>query len=31
LREIAEATGAKVYEGDPKTINEVYSQIATFF
>jgi Ca-activated chloride channel family protein len=31
LRDIAEATGAQVYKGDPKTINEVYSQIATFF
>jgi Ca-activated chloride channel family protein len=31
LRQIAEATGAKLYKGDPKTINEVYSQIATFF
>ena len=31
LREIAEATGARMYEGDPKTISEVYSQIATFF
>ncbi|MBN1933861.1 MAG: VWA domain-containing protein [Anaerolineae bacterium] len=31
LRQIAEATGARLYEGDPKTINEVYSQIATFF
>ncbi len=31
LRQIAESTGAKLYEGDPKTINQVYSQIATFF
>lgn len=31
LRQISEATGAKVYKGDPQTIQEVYSQIATFF
>jgi Ca-activated chloride channel family protein len=31
LGRVAEATGAKLYSGDPKTISEVYSQIATFF
>jgi Ca-activated chloride channel family protein len=31
LHQIAEATGGKLYEGDPKTIHEVYAQIATFF
>jgi Ca-activated chloride channel family protein len=31
LKEIAEPTGGKMYEGDPKTIREVYAEIATFF
>ncbi len=31
LRQIAETTGAKFYESDPNTINQVYSQISTFF
>lgn len=31
LRQIAEATGGRLYEGDPNTINQVYSQISTFF
>jgi hypothetical protein len=28
---MAEATGGKMYAGDPKTINQVYAEIATFF
>jgi Ca-activated chloride channel family protein len=31
LQTIAEITGAKQYDGDPQTINEVYAVIATFF
>jgi Ca-activated chloride channel family protein len=31
LQQIAEPTGGKLYEGDPKTIREVYADIATFF
>jgi Ca-activated chloride channel family protein len=31
LQKIAEATGAKQYDGNPDTINEVYAIIATFF
>jgi Ca-activated chloride channel family protein len=31
LQQIAEATGAKQYDGDPETINEIYAIIATFF
>lgn len=31
LREIAEATGAKFYEGNPETIREVFKTISTFF
>jgi Ca-activated chloride channel family protein len=31
LREIAETTGGRQYEGDPQTIYEVYAEIATFF
>jgi Ca-activated chloride channel family protein len=31
LQQIAEPTGGKLYEGDPKTIREVYAEIATFF
>lgn len=31
LRQIAETTGAKMYESDPKTISTVYGEIATFF
>jgi len=31
LTRIAEATGGKMYSGDPKTINQVYAEIATFF
>jgi Ca-activated chloride channel family protein len=31
LKRLAEPTGGKQYEGDPKTINKVYSDIATFF
>lgn len=31
LKRIAEATGGKQYDSDPKTINSVYSDIATFF
>ncbi|MBN1640427.1 MAG: VWA domain-containing protein [Anaerolineae bacterium] len=31
LREIAETTGGREYEGDPETIYEVYAKIATFF
>ncbi len=31
LSRMAEATGGKTYAGDPKTINQVYAEIATFF
>jgi Ca-activated chloride channel family protein len=31
LQQIAEPTGGKLYTGDPKTIHEVYADIATFF
>ena len=31
LKQIAESTGGKQYDSDPKTINKVYSEIATFF
>jgi Ca-activated chloride channel family protein len=31
LKRIAEDTGGKQYDSDPKTINKVYSDIATFF
>ncbi len=31
LGQIAEPTGAQVYKGDPQTIQQIYSQIATFF
>lgn len=31
LTQIAEVTGGQQYEGDPKTISEVYAKIATFF
>jgi Ca-activated chloride channel family protein len=31
LQQIAEATGGKQYNSDPKTINKVYDDIATFF
>jgi Ca-activated chloride channel family protein len=31
LQQIAEATGARQYDGDPETINEIYAIIATFF
>ena len=31
LVQIAEATGAKQYDSDPKTIQKVYTEIATFF
>jgi Ca-activated chloride channel family protein len=31
LRQVAEPTGGKLYTGDPKTIREVYAEIATFF
>jgi Ca-activated chloride channel family protein len=31
LKEIAETTGAKQYDSDPKTIHAVYAEIATFF
>ena len=31
LKQIAETTGGKEYSGDPKTINSVYADIATFF
>jgi Ca-activated chloride channel family protein len=31
LERIAEVTGAKQYDSDPETINEVYALIATFF
>jgi Ca-activated chloride channel family protein len=31
LKQIAEATGAKMYVGDPKTIRDVYAEIAKFF
>jgi Ca-activated chloride channel family protein len=31
LRRIAEITGGRQYDGDPKTIHEVYAIIATFF
>jgi len=31
LRRIAEITGGRQYDGDPETIYEVYSNIATFF
>jgi Ca-activated chloride channel family protein len=31
LKRIAEATGGKQYDSDPKSINKVYSDIATFF
>jgi Ca-activated chloride channel family protein len=31
LKQIAESTGGKQYESDPKTINKVYGEIATFF
>ena len=31
LKQMAEPTGGKEYSGDPKTINAVYADIATFF
>jgi len=31
LQQIAEPTGGKQYDSDPRTINEVYADIATFF
>jgi Ca-activated chloride channel family protein len=31
LKQIAEATGGKQYDSDPKTIGEIYASIATFF
>ncbi|MFN2292517.1 MAG: extracellular solute-binding protein [Anaerolineae bacterium] len=31
LRRIAETTGGRQYDSDPRTINEVYAEIATFF
>jgi Ca-activated chloride channel family protein len=31
LKQIAEPTGGKQYDSDPKTINKVYGEIATFF
>ncbi len=31
LKRIAKSTGGKQYDSDPKTINKVYSDIATFF
>ncbi len=31
LKRIAESTGGKEYNSDPKTINQVYADIATFF
>ena len=31
LQQIAEVTGGRMYEGEPRTIAEVYAQIATFF
>jgi Ca-activated chloride channel family protein len=31
LKNIAETTGGKQYQGDPDTINDVYADIATFF
>lgn len=31
LQRIAEPTGGKQYDSDPRTINEVYADIATFF
>jgi Ca-activated chloride channel family protein len=31
LTRMAESTGGKMYEGDPKNINQVYAEIATFF
>jgi Ca-activated chloride channel family protein len=31
LQELAEITGGKQYDSDPESINEVYSDIATFF
>ena len=31
LQKIAEATGAKQYDSDPTTIQQVYAEIATFF
>lgn len=31
LRQIAESTGAKQYKSDPKNIQKIYSEIATFF
>ncbi len=31
LKEIAESTGAQQYDSDPKTIRDIYAEIATFF
>jgi hypothetical protein len=31
LRAIADATRAKAYRGDPKTIDRVFREISTFF
>jgi Ca-activated chloride channel family protein len=31
LTQMAEPSGGKMYAGDPKTINQVYADIATFF
>jgi Ca-activated chloride channel family protein len=31
LQRIAEVTGGKQYDSDPRTINDVYGEIATFF
>ncbi len=31
LRQMAETTGGKLYSGDPKTIRQIYAEIATFF
>ncbi|MBN2003445.1 MAG: VWA domain-containing protein [Anaerolineae bacterium] len=31
LKEIAESTGAQQYDSDPKTIRDIYREIATFF
>ncbi|NDJ52515.1 MAG: VWA domain-containing protein [Chloroflexi bacterium] len=31
LSRISDSTGARMYEGDPDTINEVYIEISTFF
>jgi Ca-activated chloride channel family protein len=31
LRQMAESTGGRQYEGDPATINQVYAEIALFF